>query len=268
MRSRGDKRIAGHGAARPPGAGRGSFDSENLDGRRLVRGRRPTGGHAAIACPPPNPQTPPPYKCPGNTKCEKNMPFPEFQARFHPGAGYQSRMASALVDFCSSSECKEVWSSHHYPGQGPYQTCEPIYLRYGTVSESATDLTVSAPGYSWHQSRTYDTYTLGGGSFMGGVWLGVNNDQQLVKDGDDVSLYISGSASQKFTYDSQTETYTGPADNTLTLEAYEKDSVDCLMLANTVSGEVAIFYDMEAGAKAACYMNGPPATGWPMARPA
>ena len=128
----------------------------------------------------------------------------------------------------------------------PSSTPDPIYLRKGSVIESAVDLQASGPGLSWVQSRSYDSSEiLTGDTQLGNNWLSNNGDTLLVqKPNQGVSYLLNASAQQLFSYASEDENYvqyTAPHDSAFSLVRYKSSHE--YRLTNRASGQVSIFFD-------------------------
>ncbi|MEZ6032037.1 MAG: RHS repeat-associated core domain-containing protein [Planctomycetaceae bacterium] len=101
-------------------------------------------------------------------------------------------------------------------GYGPTSTMDPIYLRYGTVAESATDLSLPGPAFGWSMERTYNSGGTGASS-LGNLWLSGDADQYLVQSGANISMVVSANSQRLFTGSGTPPTYTAPADSNLKL---------------------------------------------------
>ncbi|MEZ6032023.1 MAG: RHS repeat-associated core domain-containing protein [Planctomycetaceae bacterium] len=101
-------------------------------------------------------------------------------------------------------------------GYGPTSTMDPIYLKYGTVAEAATDLSLPGPAFGWSMERTYNSGGTGVSS-LGNLWLSGDADQYLVQSGANIAMIVSANSQRLFTGSGTPPTYTAPADSNLKL---------------------------------------------------
>ncbi|MFO0425233.1 MAG: DUF6531 domain-containing protein, partial [Planctomyces sp.] len=99
---------------------------------------------------------------------------------------------------------------------GPTVTMDPIYLKYGTVAESATDLSLPGSPFGWSMSRTYNSGGTGASS-LGNLWLSGDSDRYLVQSGANINFLVGANSQRVFTGSGTPPTYTAPADSTLKL---------------------------------------------------
>ncbi|MFO0449110.1 MAG: DUF6531 domain-containing protein, partial [Pseudomonadota bacterium] len=93
---------------------------------------------------------------------------------------------------------------------------DPIYLKYGTVAESATDLSLPGSPFGWSMSRTYNSGGTGASS-LGNLWLSGDSDRYLVQSGANINFLVGANSQRVFTGSGTPPTYTAPADSTLKL---------------------------------------------------
>lgn len=90
----------------------------------------------------------------------------------------------------------------------------PVYLRYGYVIESATDISVPGPGINWSMARTYSS-GISGTTTQGNKWFGGMADVYIFQDGSYVSLMENATSKTQFTVSGST--YTAPGWSSLSL---------------------------------------------------
>ena len=99
---------------------------------------------------------------------------------------------------------------------GPIATMDPIYLKKGTVSEEATDLSLPGPTFGWSMSRSYNSGGTGA-SALGNLWLNADADRYLVQSGSNIAMLVNANSQRVFTGSGSPPTYTAPGDSTLKL---------------------------------------------------
>jgi hypothetical protein len=142
----------------------------------------------------------------------------------------------------SGSPCEKPCGCDSTDAEPPEATVDPVYLFNGSVTESAVDLVVSGPGFSWKQYRTYDSANPGQ-TQLGGKWISGNGDLRLVdvQGSNQVSLLATASSQRLFTEDPETGELTAQADSTLTME-YDEQAGEYVM-TDWNSGAVHVFHD-------------------------
>jgi hypothetical protein len=144
----------------------------------------------------------PPYNPPPCTKCPCPLQYGP-GAGGGPGSGGPGSGGPGPVIRGSS-------------GFGPTATQNPIYLKYGTVAEAVTDLSLPGPAFGWSMERTYNSGGTGASS-LGNLWLSGDADQYLVQSGANISMVVSANSQRLFTGSGTPPTYTAPADSNLKL---------------------------------------------------
>lgn len=117
---------------------------------------------------------------------------------------------------------------------------DPIYLKYGTVAESETDLSLPGPAFGWSMSRTYNSGGTGA-SALGNLWLSGDADQYLIQSGSNISMLVTANSQRLFTGSGSPPTYTAPADSNLKLTHDSGNSE--YVLTDTVSNIRYTFHD-------------------------
>ncbi|MEX2027082.1 MAG: hypothetical protein WEH44_07270, partial [Pirellulaceae bacterium] len=127
-------------------------------------------------------------------------------------------------------------------GQPVAQACDPIFFRYGSVSEQQTDLHLSAQALDWAMERSYTSNTqFSGTSRLGNMWLGGPADMYLVQNGTDIWLLVNANSKRTFTGSGTPVTYTAPDDSNLQLVADTTNQQ--FILTDTVGNVRSTFHD-------------------------
>ena len=121
----------------------------------------------------------------------------------------------------------------------------PVYYRYGSVTESAVDLAISAPGLSWAIGRSYNTLTTGT-TVLGTQWLTSDTDYKLIQSGIAGNVTLIGSAVSQWLFTYSSGSYIAPKDTPFTL-VHNIDAT--FTLTDVLAGTVAIFYDFSGNHK-------------------
>ncbi|MEZ6032063.1 MAG: RHS repeat-associated core domain-containing protein [Planctomycetaceae bacterium] len=181
------------------------------------------GGCSGSPPPPPNPSggRPPCTKCP--CPLESGPGFPPY-----PGSGGGGGGGGGGLVIRGDA------------GVGPTATMDPIYLKYGTVAESETDLSLPGPAFGWSMSRTYNSGGTGA-SALGNLWLSGDADQYLIQSGSNISMLVTANSQRLFTGSGSPPTYTAPADSNLKLTHDSGNSE--YVLTDTVSNIRYTFHD-------------------------
>ena len=203
---------------------------------------------AAWACGPTNnpPNSPPnctnKCNCPGNgpgngPSCGSKPPFGPSNG-FRP-KGFAAVAAGGAPAVAPGGSCK-LWQMAAVGGVSRH----PVYYRYGSVTETAVDLGVAAPGFSWSMARSYNTLTTGT-TVLGTQWLTNCTDYRLVQSGaNEVTLIVDATSKWIFTYSGGS--YIAPKDSPFTL-VHNSDAT--FTLTDTLGETVEIFYDFSASHK-------------------
>ena len=95
------------------------------------------------------------------------------------------------------------------PVSAPFTTKDPLFLRYGSVYEKATDLNIPAAGMNWALMRSYSSKGVGV-TCLGNRWLSTLNDMRLTfgsyvnSNGPGTIITLIVNAGSQRVWDSQT----------------------------------------------------------------
>lgn len=112
--------------------------------------------------------------------------------------------------------CGRVHSSSGVPCMAapPAATSAPVYLRWGSVIEKATDLDLPGPAGGWSQTRTYNSMTFAV-TQLGGAWFSSNGNTRLsdpTEYGYQRMLIYNATSSRQFIDNYYNGDYDGPKD--------------------------------------------------------
>lgn len=122
---------------------------------------------------------------------------------------------------------------------GHWVCCDPVYLRYGYVLESATDINLPAPGPGWAMQRTYSS-GFSGNTALGNKWLGGPADVYFFQNGSNVTLLANAAMMTTFTVSGST--YTAPGDTSFGLT--HNSTTHQFVLTDQASNLVYTFNDL------------------------
>jgi RHS repeat-associated protein len=172
-----------------------------------------------------------------------------------PGGGGLGGPGGGAAGCCPPGNCPPPDDPPQPPGPanpdppGPEATPDPVFLRYGSATETAADLEVAGPLGTWRYTRAYNSFegVRTASSNQGWGWLSNRSDQRVVQvEGNNIVRVILRADSQFYFYHSvHLGKYTGAGGWTkwqFTRDTTAKE----FHLINPRSGEYWVFYDFHS----------------------